>query len=588
MTLPIFVTLAVICIVVYMMSFTRIHTDVAYLIALVMLSAGGVLSVGESFSGFVSNASLTLIFLAIIVTAVRRTGGMKLVTKIVCGKKDTPLRRLLMRVTSIAATMSMFVNDSAVATLLYADVAKWAREHGLNPSKIILPVAYAIGIGGACTLIGSSSNLIIMDIYADMTGGTVHFFEPMLVAFPCLVVCLLVMFLLTGRAPENAGALRDVSDTHGQMVLEMLVPADSPFVGEMIDGLEDFRRDDIRLVKLCRFDNEKLSPIPEGECLLGGDRLVLYGNYSKLLALRDRMGFVCSNDFVLDSKRYRNQRRTIQHAIVPSKSMLADCRIIDTDFESRHGVTLLALTRNGEMLEDSPRETVILSGDMLTFEGQALAWDSLHLDLLPYGDTVEFEQESKKWVAIGILAVVIIGSAMGLFSLSLGACVAVLALGACRCISHKQAWSSIQWGQVAMIAGSKAIGTAVAASGLAALASDAISTLCGGRGVILPLAVIIGLTVLLVQVVAAPAIIAILVPIGITLAVNAGADPMPFAIGVMLGACCTFMTSFTKGHIAQAMPHGCYRPKDLIRYGWPLTLVMYATIVVLCTLIYLL
>lgn len=581
------VTIFVIGMVMYSSAFTRLKTDVIFISSLFILMATGVLNMDQSFGSLVSEGVMSLAFLTIIVAAVRKTGGMRLVTKIVCGKKDTTLGRLLLRVTSAASAVSMFVSNTVVATVFFADVAKWARDHNINPSKVILPTDYALTIAGLCTIIGASGNLLTLDIYHEMTGKTIHLFAPMMLALPCLVVCLLLILLLRRFAPDRPDVAKDTTTSLQRYVVEMLVPSDNSLIGKTFGEIAELKNDGVRLVKLCRFDDEIISPIPSNEFVMGGDRLILYGNYQKLLELREQLGLVSSRDFVNKGKNYTRRKRLIQSAIVAPNSNLAGRSITDSDFEKKNDVTLLALMREGEVLDESPRHLTLKAGDLLSFEGRTLQWQNLRQDLLPYGEVMEVEQSNKKWIAMSALIFVIVGSALGLFPLSLGSCGAVLVLGATGCISYKMAWSNVPWGNLTMIAGSKAIGTALTVSGLAGVSANFIHTLCGNDGVMLPLAILVGISIVLTQLVTATAVIAMLVPIGITFAANVGIDPLPVTLAILFGSSFTFLSHFTAGHMAMAMPHGNYRMRDLLLYGWPFTLAMYATTLFFFWLIYL-
>lgn len=581
------VTIFVICMVMYTSAFTRLKSDVIFIAALFILMATGVLNLDQSFGSLVSEGVLSLAFLTIIVAAVRRTGGMRLVTKIVCGQKDTTLGRLLLRVTSAASAVSMFVSNTVVATVFFADVAKWARDHKINPSKVILPTDYALTIAGLCTIIGASGNLLTLDIFHEMTGKTIHLFAPMPLALPCLLVCLLLILLLRRFAPDRPNAPKNCTSVQQKVVVEMLVPSDNYLIGKTFEEIAELKNEGVRLVKLCRFDDEIISPITASEYVMGGDRLVLYGDYSKLLDLRIQLGLVSSRDLVYNSKEITHRKRLLQSAIVAPNSSLVGCCITDSNFEKKNGVTLLALMRDGEELNESPRHITLKSGDLLTFEGAAFQWQNLHQDLQPYGETMEVEQGNKKWIAMSALLLVIVGSAVGLFPLSLGSCGAVLLLGTTGCISYKMAWSNVPWGNLTMIAGSKAIGTAITVSGIAGVAADLIHKMCGGEGVMLPLAILVAISIVLTQLVTATAVIALLVPIGITFAGNVGIDPLPVTLAILFGSSFTFLSHFTAGHMAMAMPHGNYRMKDLLLYGWPFTLAMYATTLFFFWLIYL-
>lgn len=585
MELTAIITLATIGMNIGLLGFTRINPDVVHLLTLIVLTAAGILTVEEAFSGFVTSAALTLGLLTIIVKVIQDIGAMDYIMAVVCGKKVSSTPKVLLRLMSTASAMSCFISNTVVATVFFDPIAKWARKNNIAPSQVILPICYAISLGSCCTIIGTGNNLLISDMYHELTGQEIGFFEPFVAGFPLMLIGIAYIMVTNRLYPKNAAISQDLLDNKAVQV-EMLVPSDNKFIGQQIDEIETLNEHRSMLVKLCRFDKTMLSPIPDDEFLMGGDRLVFYGEYETLVKMRESLDFVCSRDFVLNTKEFRERPHLLQNAIVTSNSRLCGKRMQDIDFERKHGVTLMALMRPNEELNDSPRETVICGGDMLVLEGKTIQWEHTINDLLPYGNVKKIEPNKKKFACLGLLAAIIIGSSLGLFSLITGCCVGIIILAAMRCLGNDEAWSYIPWSQLILFAGSTAIASSIARSHLDGIAANLVLSLCGGNSILVPLILIVGLSLVLKVLISSYAIVAILVPVSITIAGEVGCSPMPFLMGIMFSTAYSFTTPYIGAMENMAMTYGNYSMKDMVKLGVPFTLVIYAASIALCLALY--
>lgn len=568
-----------------MLTFTRVNADVVHLMTLIILTSTGILSIAEAYDGFTTTAALTLALLTVIVKVIQNMGAMDYILNLICGRKVLSTSRLVLRLMATSSLMSTVISNTVVATVFFDPVSKWAKKHDIAPSKVILPICYAIALGSCCTIIGTGNNLLISDMYHELTGHSITFFEPFRAGFALLLIGIIYIMLTNRFFPRNASANQDLLDEKSVMV-EMLVPSDSKYVGRQIADVGALNDSRSMLVKMCRFDNVALSPIPADEFLMGGDRLVFYGNRDVLVKLRESLGFVSSPDFVMNSKLLRGKPRLQQNAIVTSNSSLGGKRMMDTDFEKKYNVTLMALMRHNEQLNESPRETVIREGDMLVFEGNAMPWDDVINDMLPYGNVRKFEPDSKKFIALGLLLAIIIGSCVGLFSLVNGCSVAIIILAAMRCLGNKEAWNYIPWSQLILFADSNAIANSIARSHLDTMAADYVLGICGGNGILMPLILIVGLSLLLKVVISSYAIVAILVPVSVTTASMLGSSAMPFLMGIMFTTAYGFTTPYIGAMENMALIYGNYTMKDMARLGIPFTIAMYAVSVVVCYMFY--
>ena len=200
------VTLITIALNICLLTFTRINADVVHLLTLVILTSTGILTVSEAYDGFTTSAALTLALLTVIVKVIQNMGAMDYIMALVCGKKVPSTPRVVLRLMSTASVMSTVISNTVVATVFFDPVSQWARKHGIAPSRLILPICYAIAVGSCCTIIGTGNNLLISDMYHELTDKSIGFFEPFAAGVVLTLVGITYIMLINRLFPDNAPA----------------------------------------------------------------------------------------------------------------------------------------------------------------------------------------------------------------------------------------------------------------------------------------------------------------------------------------------------------------------------------------------
>ena len=269
--------------------FTKLRADLAFVGAIGILFVTGVLDAKEAFSGFSSTSVVVIGVLFVVVAGLTYTGVLQWIVKHLLGQPKTYSKAVFRLMLPVAA-LSSFLSNTTVVALFVGIVKMWSKKLNISPSKLLIPLSYASGMGGVCTLIGTPPNLIISGLYADHTGTTMNVLATTLPGLFCLFVGVLSIIAMRKLLPDRKAPESDSEDT-AEYTVEMLVPSTNKYIGETLGyaGLLDVKGG--RLIKMHHFDNVTV-PISANEFIMGGDHLVFAGNIKDILELQNTHGLV--------------------------------------------------------------------------------------------------------------------------------------------------------------------------------------------------------------------------------------------------------------------------------------------------------
>ena len=269
--------------------FTKLRADLVFLGAIGILFVTGVLDAKEAFSGFSSTSVIVIGVLFVVVAGLTYTGVLQWIVKNMLGQPKTYSKAVIRLMLPVAA-LSSFLSNTTVVALFVGIVKMWSKKLNISPSKLLIPLSYASGMGGVCTLIGTPPNLIISGLYADHTGTTMNVLATTIPGLFCLAVGVLSIIAMRRLLPDRKAPESDSEDT-AEYTVEMLVPSTNKFIGETLGyaGLLDVKGG--RLIKMRHFDNVAV-PIDKNEFIMGGDHLVFAGNIKDILELQNTHGLV--------------------------------------------------------------------------------------------------------------------------------------------------------------------------------------------------------------------------------------------------------------------------------------------------------
>ncbi len=566
--------------------FTKLRSDLVFLGAIGILFVTGVLDAKEAFSGFSSTSVVVIGVLFVVIAGLTHTGVLQWIVKHLLGQPDS-YSKAVMRLMMPVAVLSSFLSNTTVVALFVNIVKMWAKKLGVSPSKLLIPLSYASGMGGVCTLIGTPPNLIISGLYEDHTGVAMNVLATTIPGLFCLAVGILSVIAMRRLLPDRK-APEAAFESTGEYTVEMLVPSDNPNIAKSIGslGLNNVRGGS--LVELRHFDDEKImSPVPDNEPLMGGDRLVYAGQIDELLELKRTHGLVNADHHVFHYSEAATDERHLRTAHVRFGSKLIGNTMRENQFEHNHDVTLVAVSRRGKRIESSPRDVILQAGDTLLLEmGSSKTQPQEFSGDLQFFDSAEVPNiGTGTLVSTAIMITMVVVSALGIMPLLQCAFIAAAAMLIFRCCSAEQAMRAINWDILMVFAGSVVLGLAIQKTGIAERLAFGILDICGTNPIVVMTAICLVGT-FITEFISNTAAGAIFFPIMYQAAEKLGYEPFPFLIALMISVSSSFATPIgSPTHMLVYGPGG-YRFSDFMRIGLLMNLIILAANIFIVLLVY--
>ena len=567
--------------------FTRLRSDVVFLCAVGILYVTGVLDTKEALSG-ISQASVAVVaVLFVVIAGLMHTGVLQWIVKNLLGTPNSYTKAVTRLMLPVAA-LSSFLSNTTVVALFVNIVKMWAKKLGVSPSKLLIPLSYASGMGGVCTLIGTPPNLIISGLYEEKTGEAMNILATTIPGLFCLAVGVLSIIAMRRLLPDRKSP-ESAFESTGDYTVEMLVPSDNPHIGKTIGELGLNTVSGGSLVELRRFDDEQiLSPVPDDEPLMGGDRLVYAGQIGDLLEMEMSHGLVNADHHVFHYNDAPNGKHNLRTAYITFGSHLIGTTMGTNGFEKEHKVTLVAVSRRGSRIEQMPREVVLRAGDTLLLESlNELKSDTQSMS----NDLHFFESEDLPNIGVRtlisslIMIAMVTLSALGVLPLLQCAILAVFAMFIFRCCSPEQAMRSINWDIMMVFACSAVLGLAIQKTGIAERLATGILDICGTNPIVVMTAVCLAGT-FITEFISNTAAGAMFFPIMYEAAEKLGYEPFPFLIALMIAVSSSFATPIgSPTHMLVYGPGG-YRFGDFLKIGLIMNLIILAANILIVNLIY--
>ena len=575
-------TIVLVLVMFGLLLFTKLPADVVFVGGMAVLLVCGVLPARDVLSGFSSESVVVVGILFVVVAGLVYTGVLQWIVRHLLGNPSSYPKAIMRLMLPVAMLSSMLSNTTVVA--LFINVVKmWSKKLGVSPSQLLIPLSYASGMGGICTLIGTPPNLIISGFYTRETGVELGIFTTTLPGLFCLAVGILSMIALRKLLPKrksSESSFESISD----YTVELLVPTNNSMVGQSVGecGLMDVRGG--RLVEIVRFDKEIISPVSPDEFVIGGDRLIYSGQIDSILELRKTHHLVNATHHVYSVNEV-DSRRKLQTGYLEFGSGLIGKRIADTRFEEDHNVVLVAIARQGKRLEASPREITLQAGDTLLLEGKNLREKDFNGDVR-FFDSENIQQVNHKTlVSSGIMLAMMLLSAFHVMPL-LNACfLAAFAMILTRCCSIEQARKSINWNVLMVFAGSVCLGMAIENTGIAQRLADGLLGICGTNPLVV-LAMICLVGTFITEFISNAAAAAMFYPIAYKSAITLGVNPLTFCVALMIAVSSSFATPIgSPTHMLIYGPGG-YRFSDFMKVGLLMNLIILAANLFIVTILF--
>ena len=551
---------------------TKLPSDFVFLGGMGLLLVSGVIPLKSVLGSFSSSTVVLIGALFVVICGLVHTGFLQWVVRYCLGSPKS-YNKAIVRLMFPVAALSSLMNNTAVVALFTGVVRLWSKKLGIAPSKLLIPLSYASGMGGICTLIGTAPNLLISGFYTQETGVALSIFTPTLVGIFCLIVGVLSVIALSRLIPVRQSPEDALQSTDGY-TMELMVPTMSSLVGKTIKEAGLNNVDGGHLIEIIRMDREVITAVDDEEFIFGGDRLIFSGNVEKMLDIRDSYQLVNATHHVFSLDEVEKNRK-LRMVTVGYKSSFIGLRMCDTTFEEENEVVLVAIAREGEVVKGSPREVAIKAGDTLLIEYMQRTKKNSYAkyNLLEIESSSLYKPDIRTLYSSLIMIAMVVVSSLGYLTLLQSAFVAAFAMIICRFCTIEQARESIDWRLLMIFAGSISIGTAIQETGIAEWISQGIMTLCNGS----PLVALAGICLVatfITEFTSNTATAAIFYPITFQTAVNLGVNPLTFCIALMVSVSSSFATPIgSPTHMIVYGPGG-YRFADFARIGLPMNFII--------------
>ena len=564
--------------------FTKWRSDLVFLGAIGVLYVTGVLDAKEAFSGFSGTSVITVGVLFVVVAGLTHTGVLQWIVKHLLGTPDSYSKAVTRLMLPVAA-LSSFLSNTTVVTLFVGIVKMWARKLGVSPSKLLIPLSYASGMGGVCTLIGTPPNLIISGLYEEKTGEAMNILTTTIPGLFCLAVGVLSIIAMRKLLPDRK-APESAFESTGEYTVELRVPSDNPYIGQTLGEAGLFHVKGGSLIEMYHFD-DALTPVTENEPIMGGDHLVYAGQIDELLDMAKSHQLVSADHHVFSIKEIDTSRQ-LRTAFVTFGSNLIGKTIGGSTFERDNNLVLAAVARSGERIKEAPRQVVLQAGDTLLLVcPKHINVDSSTLkNSLHFFDSDDVPNIGRgTLVSTTIMIAMVALSAFGVMPLLQCAFLAAAAMLIFRCCNMEQAMKAINWEILMVFAGSAVLGLAIQKTGIAEWLANGILDVCGTNPIVVMTAVCLVGT-FITEFISNTAAGAMFFPIMYEAAEKLGYDPFPFLVALMVSVSSSFATPIgSPTHMLVYGPGG-YRFSDFMRIGLLMNLIILAANIFIVNIVY--
>lgn len=569
-----------------------VGADAVLTSALVALVAAGKFTgsdrlptIEQAVAGLGNPGLATVGLLFILAAALTHTRALHGLAAVVAGKSSS-IRGVQLRLLTPTALISAFLNNTPVVAMFLPVVESLSKRVGIPGSKLYLPMAYAATFGGVCTLVGTSTNLVVNGLWVDRGGEAgLGMFDLAWVGIPCAAAGIgLLVWLSPSLLPDRKAAI-SIDEGARQYFVDMLVAENGVLVGKTISEAGLRKLSGLFLVEIER-QGEIRTAVASRERLLGGDRLAFVGLLDSVLELH-RIDGLTSSEPRATAEIY-GQRRLVE-AVVSDRCPLVGLTIRDGRFRAVYDAAVIAIARGAERLRGKLGDIQLRVGDTLLLEAGADFLDRYrHSHDFYLVSGVDDVLDSPVWrgrVAVALLAVMVAASTLGWCDLLTAAAIVAVLVVACGCCSTTQARESIDWSLLVTIAASLGIGLSVQTSGLADSISSGVIRVAGESPWMALLAVYF-VTMLLTELITNNAAAVLVYPLAISTAHALEVSETPFIVAIMIAASAGFATPF--GYQTNLMVYGPggYRFSDYLRLGIPLDLAFMVVTVAIAPLVF--
>jgi len=563
--------------------------DLVFVAAILALSLCGVISAEEAFAGFISSSLLMVAALFVVTTGLKETGIVDAIGAKVLGPVHTELGGFIMLAAFTFGT-SAFLNNTPIVAMLIPVVMSWCRKNHVAPSKLLIPLSFMTILGGCCSRIGTSTNLVVDGLMRKAGLMEMGFFEIGYAGIPCAVIGGLYMLTVGRRLlPERKELMEQFGDARREYLVEMVVTPACRLIGQSIEAAGLRRLPGLFLVEIDRRGNV-IAPVSPDTVLESDDRLVFTGVVSTIVDLKKIPGLEPATE-ATDQSSQEQRRRRLCEAVVSRSSPLIGQTVREAQFRSHYNAAIVAIHRNGERLATKIGDVKLESGDTLLLQtGANFAQAHRNNPDFYLVSDVEGSQplrHERWWVALVIFAGLLLTMFMADGETAmLGAFIAGGLMVLTRCMSAADARQAVEWPVLIAIGASFGLGMALEKSGVALFVASNLVRVTQPLGPYATLAAIYFVTMVLNELITNNGAAALAFPFCLKAAELSHCDARPFVMAVALAASFAFASPVGYQTHMMVFGPGGYRFSDFVKVGVPLNLLLWIVCVILIPIIW--
>ena len=556
----------------------KFSTDVVAVLVMVVLLVSGILTPAEGFNGFANPATVTVGAMFVISAGLFRAGAVNFLGR--------GLRRLARRSSTLmvlvmmlgVGSLSSFLNNTATVAIMIPVIMVVAQRVNTSPSKLLMPLAFASLLGGMCTVLGTSTNILASSMAETAGLEPLSMFEFSRLGIIFFAVGVIYMMTIGRKMIPEHRTSGDLTRSFGlgDYLTELQLSDKSQLVGESLESAPLLEEFDIEVLQIIR-GKDLLRPTPK-TVLREHDLLRVKGDVSTINELKERAEASLGMQIKWQDSDLESKDTKLVEAVVGPSSPLAGRSLVESNPRKNYGVSVLAIRHHGALKHGELQNIKLMSGDTLLIEVPNSRIPYLiqqRVFLVASKAGIPQFDLPKAAKGVAIVVSVITSAALGWLSIASAAAAGALMIVLSKCISMEEAYAAIEWNVLFLLAGMLALSIAMEKTGTSAMLAGGIVDVFGAMGPRALVAAFFGATMLLTSVMSNQATVALLIPVAITTAYSIDANPRTFIFAVMFAASSSFMTPV--GYQTNTMIYGPgqYTFNDFLRVGTPLSLIFW-------------
>ncbi|MCB1055085.1 MAG: SLC13 family permease [Acidobacteria bacterium] len=568
------ILIAILAFMVVAFAWELMPIDLVALVSLALLLVFDLVTPEEATAGFSNPAVITVMMMFIVSEGLVRSGLVNVVAHRIAGMAGRSSFAASTALLVLAGGLSAFINNTAAVAIFMPVAIYLAKQYQFSPSKILLPLSYACIFGGACTLIGTSTNLLVSSMATDYGMEPLGVFEFLSMGSVLFAAGMIYTVVRAQSVLPARGAVTSLTTKYqmSAFLTEIKVPQESKLVGRTVVSEQLSDRFRLNVLEILR-GRQKISQDLRNTRIRADDVLLLRGAMEDIVSFKQQYGLLLLTDIKLSDSDLDDENNILAEVQLSPMSKLEGRTLKEIDFRRRHGCFVLAINRTGDSIRDKVAMIPLKRWDTLLVFGPRGRVEGLY----DFEDFVSLQERDLRlhldprwWLGALIVPIVVLLAATGLMDIMEASILGAVTMVATRRLRIQEAYKSINWTVIFLVAAILPVGTAMKNTGLADLVGHGIGAAGARFGPWAVLAVIYLATTLLTEIMSNNSTVVLMVPIAASVATTLGVDPKPFLMAVAFAGSASFLTPMGYNTNAMVYAPGGYRFQDYIRLGWPL------------------